>query len=60
MPLLVFRPRAGAFGASAILPLCAQLLWCEWFDMKDDLQLHVFKADATPSLTPRSPSLFLL
>jgi len=29
MPHLVFWPRAGAFGASAILPPCAQLLWCE-------------------------------
>jgi len=34
MPLLVFWPRAGAFGASAMLPPCTQLLWCELYDMK--------------------------
>jgi len=28
MPLLIFWPRAGAFGAGAILVLNAQLLWC--------------------------------
>jgi len=27
-------PSAGAFGAGAILPLCAQLLWCELYDIK--------------------------
>jgi len=27
MQLLVFWPRAGAFGAGAILELCAQLAW---------------------------------
>jgi len=32
---LVFWPRAGAFGAGAILELSAQLLWCELHDMKD-------------------------
>jgi len=26
---LSFWPRAGAFGAGAILELCAQLMWCE-------------------------------
>jgi len=35
MPLLVCWPRAGAFGTSAILPPCAQLLWCELYDMKN-------------------------
>jgi len=25
----------GAFGPGAILELCAQLLWCELYDMKD-------------------------
>jgi len=34
MPLPVFWPRAGALGASAILPPCAQLLWCELYVMK--------------------------
>jgi len=29
MPLLVFWPHAGAWGAGVILPPCAQLLWCE-------------------------------
>jgi len=28
-------PRTGTFGAGAILPLCAQLLWYELYDMKD-------------------------
>jgi len=32
---LVFWPRAGAFGAGAILELCAQLVWRELYDMKD-------------------------
>ena len=31
----LFWPRAGAFGASAILPPCAQLLWCELYAMRD-------------------------
>jgi len=35
MQPLVFWPRAGAFGAGAILELCAQLVWCELYDMKD-------------------------
>jgi len=38
-PLLVFWPRAGAFGARAVLPRCAQLLWCELHVMK--CELHV-------------------
>ena len=33
--LMVFWPRAGAFGAGAILELCAQLVWCELYVMKD-------------------------
>jgi len=32
---LVFWPRAVAFGAGAILELCAQLVWCELYDMKN-------------------------
>jgi len=32
---LIFWPRAGAFGAGAISRLCAQLLWCELYDMRD-------------------------
>jgi len=28
MPLLVFWPHAGAWGAGVILTPCAQLLWC--------------------------------
>ena len=40
MPLLVFWPRAGAFGAGAILLLCAQLLWCELYDM-EDIDTHI-------------------
>jgi len=36
MQPLVFWPRAGAFGARAILELCAQLVWCELYDMKDE------------------------
>ena len=33
MPLLVFWPRAGAFGAGAILELCAQLVvWVVWYE----------------------------
>ena len=28
MPLLVFWPHAGAWGAGVILPPCAQILWC--------------------------------
>jgi len=43
MPLLAFWPRAGAFGAGAILPPCAQLLWCELYVMKD-LQKHCLSA----------------
>ena len=35
MPLLVFWPLAGAWGAGEILPPCAQLLWCELYVMKD-------------------------
>jgi len=35
MPLLVFWPRAGAFGAGAILVLWAQLVWCELYDRKN-------------------------
>jgi len=36
MRLLVFWPRAGAFGgASAIRPPCAQILWCELYVMKE-------------------------
>jgi len=35
MQPLVFWPRAGAFGTGAILELCAQLLWCELYNMKD-------------------------
>jgi len=35
MPLLVFWPRAGAFGVRAVLPPCAQLLWFELYVMKD-------------------------
>jgi len=35
MQPLVFWSRAGAFGAGAILELCAQLLWCELYVMKD-------------------------
>jgi len=31
MQPLVFWPRAGAFGAGAILELCAQLVWCELY-----------------------------
>jgi len=34
MPLLVFWPHAGAWGAGVILPPCAQHLWCEWYVMK--------------------------
>jgi len=37
MQPLVFWPRAGAFGAEAILELCAQLVWCQLYDMKDSL-----------------------
>jgi len=32
MPLLVFWPHAGAWGAGVILPPCAQLLWCELYE----------------------------
>jgi len=32
---MVFWPLAGAWGAGDILPPCAQLLWCEWYVMKD-------------------------
>jgi len=35
LPLLVFWPHAGAWGAGVILPPCAQLLWCELYVMKD-------------------------
>jgi len=35
MPLLVFWPLAGAWGAGEILPPCAQLLWCALYVMKD-------------------------
>jgi len=35
IPLLVFWPRAGPFGTSAIRSPCAQLLWCELYDMKE-------------------------
>jgi len=31
---LVFWPHAGAFDAGAILELCAQLLWCELYDIR--------------------------
>jgi len=34
MPLLVFWPHAGAWGAGVILTPCAQLLWCELYVMK--------------------------
>jgi len=34
MPLLVFWPHAGAWGAGVILPPCAQLLWFELYVMK--------------------------
>jgi len=36
MPLVVVWPRAGGFGARAILPPCTQLLWCELYAMKDE------------------------
>jgi len=32
MQPLVFWPRADAFGAGAILELCAQLVWCELYE----------------------------
>jgi len=35
MQPLVFWPRAGTYGAGAILELCAQLAWCELYDMQD-------------------------
>jgi len=35
MQPLGFWPRAGAFGAGAILELCAQRLVCELYDVKD-------------------------
>jgi len=35
MQPLVLWPRAGAFGAGAVLVLCAQLLWCEFHDLKN-------------------------
>jgi len=38
MQPLVFWPRAGAFGARAILELCAQLVWCELYDMRNILK----------------------
>jgi len=38
MQPLVFWPRAGAFGAGAILELCAQLLWGELDGMRDILK----------------------
>jgi len=31
-----FWTRTGAFGARAILELCAKLVWCELYDIKDD------------------------
>jgi len=34
-PPLHFWPRAGAFGARAVLPPYAQLVWCELYAMKD-------------------------
>jgi len=34
MPLLVFWPHAGAWGAGVIFLPCAQLLWCELYVMK--------------------------
>jgi len=40
MPLLVFWPHAGAWGAGVILPPCAQLLWHELYVMKS---LHFIK-----------------
>ena len=41
MPLLVFWPHAGAWGAGVILPPCAQLLWHELYVMKS-LQKKLF------------------
>ena len=33
-------PRAGACSARAILPPCAQLLWCELYAIKDTHTQH--------------------
>jgi len=44
MPLLVFWPHAGAWGAGVILPPCAQLLWHELYVMKS-LQNNQKKID---------------
>jgi len=49
MPLLVFWPRTGAFGAGAILELCAQLVWCELYVMK---KLQKQKQKKTAHLEP--------
>jgi len=39
MQPLVFWPRAGAFGAEAILE-CAQLVWCALYAMKDCIYIY--------------------
>ena len=38
----IFWPRAGAFGAGAILPPCAQLLWCELHVMKGLQYMYIY------------------
>ena len=50
MPLLVFWPHAGAWGAGIILPPCAQLLWHELYVMKNKIKKKKKKLfKATPS-----------
>jgi len=56
MPLLVFWPHAGAWGAGVILPPCAQLLWCELYVMKDTKKKEKKRTDSSRQSPWRSGS----